>query len=144
MPTYISLMKFTEQGIRNVKDHPKRRENAAKGIESMGGKLLHTYLTMGRYDIVAIIEAPDDDVAAKFALIRCTSPGAAIRGGIVSTTMNASAAAKPSSSAHSSTPAPGVTTMPSWARAIRPAEPRKPRRPVSRRSQTATTGAVKS
>ncbi|TMC98157.1 MAG: GYD domain-containing protein [Chloroflexi bacterium] len=69
MPTYISLMKFTEQGIRNVKDHPKRRENAAKGIESMGGKLLHTYLTMGRYDIVAIIEAPDDDVAAKFAVI---------------------------------------------------------------------------
>ncbi len=35
----------------------------------MGGKLLHTYLTMGRYDIVAIIEAPDDDVAAKFAVI---------------------------------------------------------------------------
>jgi uncharacterized protein with GYD domain len=69
MPTYISLMKFTEQGIRNVKDHPKRRENAAKGIESTGGKLLHTYLTMGRYDIVAIIEAPDDDVAAKFAVI---------------------------------------------------------------------------
>jgi uncharacterized protein with GYD domain len=69
MPTYISLMKFTEQGIRNVKDHPKRRENAAKGIESMGGKLLHTYLTMGRYDIVAVIEAPDDDVAAKFAVI---------------------------------------------------------------------------
>jgi uncharacterized protein with GYD domain len=69
MPTYISLMKFTEQGIRNVKDHPKRRENAAKGIESMGGKLLHTYLTMGRYDIVAIIEAPDDDVAAKFAVM---------------------------------------------------------------------------
>jgi uncharacterized protein with GYD domain len=69
MPTYISLMKFTEQGIRNVKDHPKRRESAAKGIESMGGKLLHTYLTMGRYDIVAIIEAPDDDVAAKFAVM---------------------------------------------------------------------------
>jgi len=69
MPTYISLMKFTEQGIKKVKDHPSRREAAAKGIESMGGKLLHTYLTMGRYDIVAIIEAPDDDVAAKFAVM---------------------------------------------------------------------------
>lgn len=69
MPTYISLMKFTEQGIRKVKDHPSRREAAARGIESMGGKLLHTYLTMGRYDIVAIIEAPDDDVAAKFAVM---------------------------------------------------------------------------
>ncbi len=69
MPTYISLMKFTEQGIRNVKDHPKRREAAAKAIEGLGGKLLHTYLTMGRYDVVAIVEAPDDDTAAKFAVI---------------------------------------------------------------------------
>ena len=69
MPTYISLMKFTEQGIKKVKDHPARREAAAKGIEGMGGKLLHTYVTMGRYDIVAIIEAPDDDVAAKFAVM---------------------------------------------------------------------------
>ncbi len=69
MPTYISLMHFTEQGIREVKDHPKRREMAAKGIESMGGKLLHTYVTMGRYDVVAIIQAPDDEVAAKFAIL---------------------------------------------------------------------------
>jgi uncharacterized protein with GYD domain len=69
MPTYISLMKFTEQGIKNVKDHPKRREAAAKAIEAMGGKLLHTYLTIGRYDVVAIAEAPDDEVAAKFALV---------------------------------------------------------------------------
>ncbi len=69
MPTYISLMKFTEQGIKKVKDHPARREAAARSIETLGGKLLHTYLTMGRYDIVAIIEAPDDDVAAKFAVM---------------------------------------------------------------------------
>ena len=69
MPTYVSLMRFTEQGIKAVKDHPKRREAAAKWIEGQGGKLLHTYLTMGRYDVVAIIDAPSDDVAAKFAVI---------------------------------------------------------------------------
>ena len=69
MPTYISLLRLTGQGARAIKDSPKRREAAAKGIEGMGGKLLHTYLTMGRYDIVAIIEAPDDDIAAKFAVI---------------------------------------------------------------------------
>ena len=74
MPTYISLMKFTEQGIRNVKDHPKRRENAAKGIESMGGKLLHTYLTMGRYDLVCVIEGPDDETVAR-ALLTLGSQG---------------------------------------------------------------------
>ena len=69
MPTYISLMRFTEQGVKAVKDHPKRREAAARGIEAMGGKLLHTYLTMGRYDVVAVLDLPDDDAAAKFALI---------------------------------------------------------------------------
>src|SRR5260370_6799868 len=74
MPTYISLMRFTEQGIKSIKDHPKRRAAAAKTIAALGGKLLHTHLTMGRYDILAIIEAPDDETAAKFALIT-GSPG---------------------------------------------------------------------
>src|SRR2546425_3381576 len=69
MPTYISLLRFTEQGIKAIKDHPKRRAAAAKTIAGPGGKLLHSYLTMGRYDIVAILEAPDDETAAKFALI---------------------------------------------------------------------------
>ena len=69
MPTYISLLRFTEQGIKSIKDHPKRRAAAAKNIAGLGGKLVHSYLTMGRYDIVAILEAPDDETAAKFALI---------------------------------------------------------------------------
>jgi len=69
MPTYISLLRFTEQGIKSIKDHPKRRAAAAKTIAGLGGKLVHSYLTMGRYDIVAILEAPDDETAAKFALM---------------------------------------------------------------------------
>ena len=69
MPTYISLMRFTGQGIEAVKDSPKRREAAAKGIAAAGGKLVHTYLTMGRYDFVAIVEAPDDETAARLALM---------------------------------------------------------------------------
>ena len=69
MPTYISLLRLSGQGAKAIKDSPRRRETAAKAIESLGGKLLHTYLTMGRYDIIAIIEAPDDETAAKFALI---------------------------------------------------------------------------
>ncbi len=69
MPTYVSLLRFTEQGVKAIKDSPKRREAAGKAIASLGGKLVHTYLTMGRYDIVAIYEAPDDETAAKFALI---------------------------------------------------------------------------
>jgi len=69
MPTYISLLRLSGQGAKAIKDSPKRREAAAKTIESLGGKLVHTYLTMGRYDFVAIIEAPDDEAAAKFALM---------------------------------------------------------------------------
>ena len=69
MPTYISLNRFTDQGIKAVKDSPKRRQAAANAIAGLGGKLVHTYLTMGRYDIVAIYEAPDDETAAKFALM---------------------------------------------------------------------------
>lgn len=69
MPTYIALMRYTEQGIKAVKDSPKRREAAAKAIEAMGGKLLHSYLTMGQYDVVSVIELPDDEAAAKMALV---------------------------------------------------------------------------
>src|ERR1700682_3322947 len=69
MPTYISLLRLSGQGAKAIKDSPKRREAAAKTIESLGGKLVHTYLTMGRYDFVAIIEAPDEGAAAKFALM---------------------------------------------------------------------------
>jgi uncharacterized protein with GYD domain len=69
MPTYIALMRYTEQGIKAVKDSPKRREAAAKAIEAMGGKLLHSYLTMGQYDVVAVVQLPDDEAAAKLALM---------------------------------------------------------------------------
>jgi uncharacterized protein with GYD domain len=69
MPTYVSLIRYTHQGITNIKDAPKRRQAAAKAIAGLGGKMVHTYLTLGRYDLVAIIEAPDDEAAAKFALI---------------------------------------------------------------------------
>jgi uncharacterized protein with GYD domain len=62
-------MRYTEQGIKAVKDSPRRREAAAKAIEAMGGKLLHSYLTMGQYDVVAVIELPDDEAAAKMALM---------------------------------------------------------------------------
>ena len=69
MPTYIALLRYTPQGIKAIKDATKRREAAAKAIEGLGGKLVHTYMTLGRYDAVAIVEAPDDEAAAKFALM---------------------------------------------------------------------------
>ncbi|MGH7207967.1 MAG: GYD domain-containing protein [Nitrospiraceae bacterium] len=68
MPTYISLINYTEQGIRNVKDSPKRLDAAKKLIKDLGGELNGFYLTLGQYDIVTIAEAPSDDAMAKFVL----------------------------------------------------------------------------
>ena len=68
MPKYISLMKLTEKGIKDIKSGPERVRNAAKGMEAVGGKLLAFYLVMGDYDYVAISEGPSDEVAMTFLL----------------------------------------------------------------------------
>ena len=68
MPTYIALYKLTDQGIRNIKDAPKRIEEGIKGVEKMGGKVLSFYATMGEYDYVSIGEFPNDDVGLTYLL----------------------------------------------------------------------------
>jgi uncharacterized protein with GYD domain len=69
MPTYISLVNFTQQGIEKVKESPSRLDAVKKVYEAAGGKLLQFYLVMGRYDVVVVGEAPDDKAAAKIALM---------------------------------------------------------------------------
>ncbi len=83
MPTYISLINYTDQGIRTVKDSPKRLDAAKKLLKDLGGELKAFYLTMGSYDIVTIAEAPSDEVIAKFAL------AAASQGNVRTTTLKA-------------------------------------------------------
>jgi len=68
MPTYVILSNWTDQGIRSVKESPKRLDATKKAIEAAGGKMLGYYLTMGRYDMVLIVEGPSDAVAAILAL----------------------------------------------------------------------------
>ena len=68
MPTYISLVRYTDQGIRNIKDSPKRLDAAKKAFKAMGGELKQWYLVMGRYDAVVISEFPDDETARKVDL----------------------------------------------------------------------------
>ncbi|TEU00001.1 MAG: GYD domain-containing protein [Candidatus Stahlbacteria bacterium] len=68
MPTYISLFKLTDQGIKNIKDTPQRIEQGIKGLEAMGGKLVGFYSVMGEYDYVGISEAPSDEVITAFLL----------------------------------------------------------------------------
>jgi len=68
MPTYINLVSWTDQGIRNIKEAPQRIDAFRKTVESAGGKLTGFYVTMGKYDIVTIIEAPSDEALANISL----------------------------------------------------------------------------
>jgi uncharacterized protein with GYD domain len=67
MPT-ISIIKYTQQGIQNIKESPARFDAAKKALQSMGADIKQVFLTMGQYDLVIIAEAPDDETVAKFIL----------------------------------------------------------------------------
>jgi uncharacterized protein with GYD domain len=62
------LANWTDQGARAVKDSPRRLDAAKKALKDMGGEFRFFFLTMGDYDLVAVYEAPDDAVAARFNL----------------------------------------------------------------------------
>lgn len=64
MPTYIALLNWTDQGIRGYKDTAKRAEAFAAATQALGADLLNIYWTVGPYDLVAVVEAPDDEAAA--------------------------------------------------------------------------------
>ncbi|MEV7859486.1 GYD domain-containing protein [Streptomyces hirsutus] len=63
MPTYVTLLNWTDQGIRNYKDTGKRAEAFAAAAQKLGAKVLNLYWTVGSYDLVAVVEAPDDETA---------------------------------------------------------------------------------
>ena len=68
MPTYMSLINFTDQGIRNIKESPKRLEATRKALKKMGGELRAFYLTQGHFDGVLIFEVPDEEALTRFLL----------------------------------------------------------------------------
>ena len=68
MPTYIGLMKLTDEGIKEIKEAPQRIEEGMKAYEAMGGKLIGFYTVLGEYDYVAIGEAPSDEAHVAFSL----------------------------------------------------------------------------
>ncbi|MEL5956231.1 GYD domain-containing protein [Streptomyces sp. CLV115] len=63
MPTFVALLSWTDQGIRNYKDTAKRAEIFGAAVQKLGARLLSIYWTVGPYDLVAIVEAPDDETA---------------------------------------------------------------------------------
>jgi uncharacterized protein with GYD domain len=83
VPTYIMLMKWTDQGIKNIKNVTQRVQGNIKAFEALGGKVIGTYIVMGEYDLIAIGEAPSDEVATAFVL------GMAAQGYVRTTTLKA-------------------------------------------------------
>jgi uncharacterized protein with GYD domain len=68
MATYFILINWTDQGIRNIKDSPKRVDAAKKAVKDIGGEVKAFYMLQGSYDAVLILEAPNDEALAKFLL----------------------------------------------------------------------------
>ena len=83
MPTYVTLYKWTDQGVKDVKNTPARFQASNKLAESLGGKILNIYVTMGEYDVIVVSESPSDEVAAAIAL------SIASKGNVKSLTMRA-------------------------------------------------------
>ena len=68
MATYISLLRYTQQGIEKIKESPARLDAARKAFEQLGAKIKDFYLVTGQYDAIVIAEAPDATTIAKASL----------------------------------------------------------------------------
>jgi uncharacterized protein with GYD domain len=68
MPTYVMLTNLTSEGVRTLKSNPNRVTEVNKEVEAIGVKVLSQYATLGPYDFVTIVEAPDDKTMAKVSV----------------------------------------------------------------------------
>ncbi|HXY44115.1 MAG TPA: GYD domain-containing protein [Acidimicrobiales bacterium] len=74
MPTYVSLINWTEQGIKNFRESTRRAEDFTKLVETHGGKVRELVWTVGEYDLVSVIEFPDEESGVA-ALLQVGSAG---------------------------------------------------------------------
>jgi uncharacterized protein with GYD domain len=68
VPLYISLMRWTSQGLGGLPAWRERLEDAERDIEAAGGRLIDAWVTLGRFDVVEVFEAPDDETAASILM----------------------------------------------------------------------------
>jgi uncharacterized protein with GYD domain len=68
MPTYLMLTKLTAQGVQTLKANPARLRQVNRDVEELGATVLHQWATIGEYDFVNIVEAPDAATIAKVSL----------------------------------------------------------------------------
>ena len=68
MTTYLMLTNLTAEGLRTLKNNPGRNTEVNKEVEQMGGKVVAQYTTLGEYDFVTVIDAPDEQTMAKISV----------------------------------------------------------------------------
>jgi uncharacterized protein with GYD domain len=68
MPTYVMLTNLTADGVRTLKNNPGRVAEVNKEVEQIGAKVLTQYATLGQYDFVTVVEAPDERTMAKVSV----------------------------------------------------------------------------
>jgi uncharacterized protein with GYD domain len=68
MPTYIMLTRLTSDGVKTIKDNPARVHEVNREVEQLGVKVLNQWATLGTYDFVSVVEAPDEKVMAKLSV----------------------------------------------------------------------------
>lgn len=69
MPKFVSLINYTDEGVQHFKEFAARMEHARQGAAELGVTIDSFHLTMGRYDAVVVLDAPDAATAAKLALV---------------------------------------------------------------------------
>jgi uncharacterized protein with GYD domain len=68
MPTFLMLTNLTAEGVRTLKNNPGRIDEVNREVEQMGVKVVSQYATLGQYDFVTVVEAPDDKTMAKVSV----------------------------------------------------------------------------
>jgi uncharacterized protein with GYD domain len=68
MPTYVMLTNLTADGVRTLKNNPGRVSEVNAEVEQIGAKVLAQYATLGQYDFITIVEAPDEKTMAKVSV----------------------------------------------------------------------------
>ena len=68
MPTYIMLTRLTSDGVKTIKDNPARVQEVNKEVEQLGVKVLNQWATLGAYDFISVVEAPDEKTMAKLSI----------------------------------------------------------------------------
>ena len=68
MPTYLMLTTLTDQGLQTLRSHPERLREVNRDVEELGAKVLHQWATLGDFDFVNVVEAPDTATIARVSV----------------------------------------------------------------------------